>query len=472
MNIADQQATLARSIKYAVIALFGLYTILAFAMSVSSFDISNAGGILLISACIFLGVTVYGLSSQKRYWSVLPIIALSVPNAVNDIFPSVPMGVSTAYEMPDFSYITHIDIFLVLGLIKFGKRPATDKLSFYLIIVSCILLSSYLISSAISPHPEVALMGGYQLRYFIFLVLLFTFCRPTDYLKNFHQGIIVGVILLIIESIIFTTLIAKSDRLTSGNFGVNTFGHILSAVAVYIIFSKEDKIKKLLLLIGILSACIASGTRFSLISLVASIIGTYFFTSGKITKKILILVVGPLISLTILLMTPQGQSIAMGLTSALGSSVSLQNVSRTDDSSSIITRLILWSGTLRMIADYPIFGIGPAVWSYLKPIYEIPFEGVLDPHNDFLNIIAAYGIPAALLFIYTIHIKPFYMSAKKLAKQNIPEIKCFFAFNFSLLVSGISNAALWKHQVILLFVFSGLTLMHLSTPSNSRLNSK
>lgn len=468
MNVADQQATLARSMKIVMITIFLFYSILVFAISESTFDISNVNGIVIISVCIFFLVTSFALTSQKRYWSLLPIIGLSVPNAANKLFPSVPMGVSEIYEIPDFSYVTHIDIFLILGLMRFGKAAPTNKLNLYLITVSSVLLISYLVSSALSPYPEVALMGGYQIRYFIFLVLLFTFCRPLNYLKELHFGIIIGVMLLITESILFTILVAKGDRLTSGNFGVNTFGHILSAIAAYLVFSNENKIKKIILLAVIVAACIASGTRFFIVSLATSVMATYFFTSGKITKKVLMMIAAPIAALIILLMTPQGQSIVLGLTSALGSSVSFENVARTDDSSSIITRLILWSGTVNIITDYPLFGVGPAVWSYLKSRYEIPFDGVLDPHNDILNIMVSYGMPAALLFVYTIYIKPFHISVKNLANKNTPEIKCFFAFNFSIVISGISNAALWKHQVTLLFVFSGLALMGLSAASNLR----
>jgi O-Antigen ligase len=60
-----------------------------------------------------------------------------------------------------------------------------------------------------------------------------------------------------------------------------------------------------------------------------------------------------------------------------------------------------WKTTLRMVADYPLFGVGPgnfqSHYATYKPVMES--ETIADPHNFLLETLATAGWPALLLLI-------------------------------------------------------------------------
>jgi O-antigen ligase len=63
-------------------------------------------------------------------------------------------------------------------------------------------------------------------------------------------------------------------------------------------------------------------------------------------------------------------------------------------------RLVLWDSAARMIADAPLTGLGLGTFETAYPLYAdrlLPFT--LDKaHNDFLELAAGWGLPAALLW--------------------------------------------------------------------------
>ncbi len=64
------------------------------------------------------------------------------------------------------------------------------------------------------------------------------------------------------------------------------------------------------------------------------------------------------------------------------------------------TRLMLWSAAARMIEDAPLLGLGLGTYQTAYPMYSdtmLPF--VMDKaHNDYLELAAGWGLPAALLW--------------------------------------------------------------------------
>ena len=70
-------------------------------------------------------------------------------------------------------------------------------------------------------------------------------------------------------------------------------------------------------------------------------------------------------------------------------------------------RLVLWKATIPMIKDNPIYGIGPNNWGIVLPKYlkqelrEVSsgnYTQFQRPHNDYLQMMAEYGIISFLLF--------------------------------------------------------------------------
>lgn len=68
-------------------------------------------------------------------------------------------------------------------------------------------------------------------------------------------------------------------------------------------------------------------------------------------------------------------------------------------------RRTLWANTLKIIADHPLLGVGPANWKYMYPLYDqgdmIGANSAPErPHNAFLQIASERGIPACLTFVW------------------------------------------------------------------------
>jgi O-antigen ligase len=65
-------------------------------------------------------------------------------------------------------------------------------------------------------------------------------------------------------------------------------------------------------------------------------------------------------------------------------------------------RVLMWTGTMRMIRDAPWFGTGIGSWQWIYQGYKRPGVTVSEPdyaHNDFLNLAADYGLVGAVLML-------------------------------------------------------------------------
>jgi O-antigen ligase len=69
-----------------------------------------------------------------------------------------------------------------------------------------------------------------------------------------------------------------------------------------------------------------------------------------------------------------------------------QTVSLTDPT--LGGRRLMWAGTVKMIQDYPLFGVGVGAWQWIYQRYK-DFRILSEPdypHNDYLNLAADYGL--------------------------------------------------------------------------------
>ena len=68
-------------------------------------------------------------------------------------------------------------------------------------------------------------------------------------------------------------------------------------------------------------------------------------------------------------------------------------------------RLAAWGGTLRMVADHPLLGVGPGGWSRVYPAYDggatTHAETFMNnPHNDYLWIASEYGLVGLGIYLW------------------------------------------------------------------------
>ena len=108
-----------------------------------SFVLSVPGFLSLFSLITFTVLLIFVRMNQKYFYFFLPFVLVSFPNIINDLFPSFYMGPLLKESKVAFSIFTHIDIFLIWGLISFQKSTQNDipnKVIIYLLAITYCLI--------------------------------------------------------------------------------------------------------------------------------------------------------------------------------------------------------------------------------------------------------------------------------------------------------------------------------------------
>jgi len=210
-----------------------------------------------------------------------------------------------------------------------------------------------------------------------------------------------------------------------GLFGnVNYFAEYLIIplpIAVSLFFATQNKLKKILLLIGVIvmgASLTATFTRGSYLGFGVSLIFMFFLfliSRGKKiikdNKKILIIVLAVVIIITFLFVVPTPLNKAGSVISKIKSRIS---VSQLTQSSSIKRRIAIWKFTVLMIRDHPLLGSGIGTYKYNTLKYQAEFfkqgenrslypHGFADKaHNEYLQLWAEMGIVGLGIFIWLI----------------------------------------------------------------------
>jgi O-antigen ligase len=141
-----------------------------------------------------------------------------------------------------------------------------------------------------------------------------------------------------------------------------------------------------------LSAVIATGSRggnFATLCALATMLGAGMMLAGREAPIRLAVIAGLIASAGIaLLFAMNGAYLASHLDDMAAVGLN-QNM-----------RFLFWDAALRMVADAPLRGLGLGTYQTMYPSYStalVPF--VVDKaHNDYLELAAGWGLPAALLW--------------------------------------------------------------------------
>jgi len=210
-----------------------------------------------------------------------------------------------------------------------------------------------------------------------------------------------------------------------GLFGnVNYFAEYLIVplpIAVSLFFATQNKLKKILLLIGIIAmsaSLTATFTRGSYLGFGVSLIFMSFLfliSRGKNfikrNKKIFIIILAVVIIITFLFIVPTPLNKSGTAIEKIKSRVSISQLSQ---SSSIKRRIAIWKFTVLMIKDHPLLGSGIGTYKYNTLKYQAEFfkqgenrslypHGFADKaHNEYLQLWAEIGIVGLGIFIWLI----------------------------------------------------------------------
>lgn len=426
-----------------------------------------------LSLFIFFIFLIYGLKNKDNFITALIFIFLAFPSNINNFLPGLYLGDKKELGAAIFPLITHIDIFIIFGILRFRlylfKISRTSFLFFFFFIL---IFLSFLINLIISPSSyEFGLMiiGSYHFRFFL-LIYLIVHSFEIDWFYRILEGLKLSVIFLAFESFIYT-YINDYSFLTSGSLGVNSFGNILSSISLLFIILYLNNKNNSYLFWFLISFFIFlfTGTRISIIAFLISLI-IYKFQIINFSFKKFIVTFSIFITLFFYL-TPNKYNIFKLITPNIienvfkgASNNDFKNV-RTTDNSSVITRLFLYRTSLKMTSKNPILGIGAGKWNHQKYNYGFPINVLIDSHNGFLSLISQYGFLTGIFFFFYLLVKPSFFALKYYKKSIIFNLGFI---SLVMLFAEFSNSGIFKFQIFSFLIFISI-LLHKSYYDNLHL---
>jgi len=433
--------------------------------------LSNLNPLSIAATVLFILVSFLGLLSDRNYLFFLPFMLLAMPSPVDDIFPSVCLTATNDVRQIFFPLFTHIDFYLILGIFRKAilsepKIMNNNLLILILLGLLIIVLASNLLLSEDIWDFYLLLSHTYHFRYLVLLLILSCYYKLNRFENPIFFGIIFSVSFLLFESAI-NTYVGDLDRLTSGTLSVNSFGNIIAAILVYFFWLRKYKtISRLtFLFLVLLSLIIIIGTQtrmaFLSILLLLFVNAIYNLRDNFLIRLFKFFATFAIvISLYTVLVN----------TNIIDKRYSIEQIIDVDigdfrlvfkentESSSLLTRLMLFQTSLEMIKERPINGIGVGRFNRYKKDFGFQYNVLVDSHNDLLALMSQYGIFIGLLLYFVVFFLPLFYYLFYLKRKIDNKLLFLFIINFTMLFAGLSNAGVMKHQIFAFLSFNLIIL--------------
>ena len=432
--------------------------------------------LILIAILLFIFLTAFSFFNENCVFLILPFIFIAFPTIINNIFPGVLLSTPKDLGNAVYPITNHIEIFLILLLIKHYMVFGTIKLklSFIFSLATFLFLFSSFIAMIIAPESQAVVVLGVSI-YPVKLILLLQILLSNYHVENRHMSLIVRGLLmsigfLLLESSFYSKLNAF-DYLTSGSLGTNSFGNIIGQIVVFIIvyiyFYNSSINNKLLcfmaILIGLITV-ILTNTRMALLALVLNLF-VFFIPQLSFNKILGISVIIAIVLLFSLQFVDTKKYDSSNITKNIKidpnqiPSLDLKKifvVERTYATSSIVTRLDLFQSSLNMFYDSPVWGIGYGNFNLQKYKYGFKERILIDSHNGYLFLLSQLGL-IGLLWIYLIYFMPFFLYKKY--NYNNP-IFLLAIINTGMAICDCTNAGIFKNSILSLLLFNSIVLYY------------
>ena len=436
----------------------------------------SIGWIELVSGLFFIASIIYAFKNFNNYIVALIFNFLALPSSVDNLIPSVLITAPSDIVEVYYPIISHIDIFLIFGLLRFAdfrNKSVGLKNKFYFVLLLVLFLISIIYNTLRLfdlYDTTLILANSYHLRYLLLLILLVTFKKENIKHKYIFIGIILSVIFLLVESTIFTHFVVHKERLISGTLRNNTFANFLTSIMAYLlmlIFNKHIN-KTYLLAIPILFIfIILTQCRSALFLAVMTLIVYVYFVlrrlkkKGELKKGLIFLFL--LLSILTVYFNYASKTERLKITNFKIEKIDLSKdklnemivFEDNDFTNSLSLRLGHFQTSINMIKSEPIFGIGAGRWNIHKRNFGSKDNNLMDAHNDFLAVASQYGIPIGIILIFCIFIIPFSVLFR-IEHTNWEPINLLISISFIMLIAGLTNAALFKHQILSFLLFIAL----------------
>ena len=427
----------------------------------------------IFSAVIFIISIIFGFKDIRLYVVFMVFNILALPACVDNFVPSVLISAFNDSKQIYFPMITHIDIYLVLGIIKYWDKSESFFLDFrkfetklFFLLVFFLLVS---IAGNIFKHNNkydisLILSHSYHLRYLLLLTLLFRNTSVIKYKNPLFTGVLVAVGFLIFESFSYSYFFYSPSRLTSGTLGHNVLANILTSICCYFFFliiRKHISLKYLLLVLLIICTVVLTKTRSAIYLLVAyflfELVTHIVFLCKHKTKfkfSYLFFIVPLLMCISFFYFT-QNERLSFNnfkIEKINFSETSLNKIivlEKNDFNASLALRLNHFQTSLNMINDQPLLGIGPGRWNTYKQTYGSKELKLMDSHNDLLATMSQYGVITGLFLCFVICFLPVLSFVKTRKSPSIlsDNLKYLFLVSFVMIFAGLTNTGFFKHQI-------------------------
>lgn len=407
----------------------------------------------ILSLFFYLIILFSILIDRSKVSLFIPFIAVAFPTPLCHFSPGVfEQQGENGIIYPFFNHVEFFFLFVLLIQEKLKiKIPKLVSFLCYGILISFLFNLLFC-----RDFQEVGILttGLYTVRMLILISLFIN--NVTINKREFIKGICYSILFLFIESLLCTILL-KLPTLTSGSLGSNTFGNIcgqLTSMLLFVVlFNKRLDYNKIVVYFVIatgLFIVIASETRMALLSIIlvfSLILYPRFKPSNKILLLVILCIVLYLSWNTIAdLLESSGKYDFAAIFDLLKEG---RNVPRTSTTSSLLTRIELWSTSSNMIKENPMTGIGFNMFDNLKDEFGFDVDVVIDPHNGYLYLLSALGLISGITFIYFLYIRPWIVYYKCTSS----EIKSFCIFNMGMSICEFTNAGVFKYQIFAMLVF-------------------
>ncbi len=434
-------------------------------------DFRHDRPITIASVCYFFALCIFLFCKRNLFWFLFPVVILTVPNAFNSLFPGVFLSPMSDKTNASFSFISHIDIFVIFYL--FLKKKINLECSHvpyryysFLIYVSLLMIVPLIllcVKHVLKGGDYIHIINGaYQFRYVVLLLLIGAELYTKRNVKLFLTGCMVAIPLLFFEGAISTILAGKNivGEMFSGNFANNVFGN--SASMLFILFlclarQNQGLVSRVSLIVTSLLCLVIVLMTDVRAALLASIIGSIIvLVYNYLTAFRVLVATGVLVTCLGFFLFHDKEILGYMYTTynsveiIINAGYANNDLAIDPTNSSMLTRIAIWKGTIMMILDNNLLGIGTGQWNYLKSEYGIPFNVLLDTHNDYLNYLVQYGVISGSVLIFMFFLLPIIKMLNFKSKINYAN-----EYYIALMVFGVTcltNANTNKHQVMMLFL--------------------
>jgi O-antigen ligase len=368
-------------------------------------------------------VIVLAVLMTKRKWRLPALMfgLLSIPGNVDNLLPQMRLDPNDIANntAPTVSVADLLVLWAILWTLREGLPTRIPSwllgLAGILVALACAAAAAAVLRGV---EPLAAVRGTIVfLRILAVLYLAGNLMHTKGDAFRLAVGTAAGGAILLANGF-YTSTIYAQDRFTASTFGQNTFAIALVMVVIAaagIVFSRWSRRQdtrgdaaivagSLLIVTAALFGAVATGTRMSLVALVAAGLVALLLNRGWRSRSGLVRV-GAISLITVAIIgvatiySPAGSRTVSILTTPETTIQAVVDPASEPVYSAIRTRTNFWDLAIQMAIENPGLGVGPFQWNFQRYRYASFEPLVADTHNAYLQTAAEYGLPVATLYL-------------------------------------------------------------------------